>query len=98
MQSVPGAIMRPAREQIGYFLLASLLENQRVDEDEAILDETMENLTEATQRLRAIRNLLWAAGVEDRVNYRDLAHRVHSALAITEAAYLEARRRSKQDQ
>jgi hypothetical protein len=26
--------------QIGYFLLASLLENQGVDEEEAILDET----------------------------------------------------------
>jgi hypothetical protein len=64
-----------------------------VDEEEAILDEAMENLTEATQRLRAIRNRLWAAGLEDRVNYRDLAHRVHSALAMTEAAYLAARRR-----
>ncbi|HZB82233.1 MAG TPA: hypothetical protein VE288_05205 [Rubrobacteraceae bacterium] len=67
-----------------------------MDDEEAILDETMENLTEATQRLRAIRNLLWATGVEDRVNYQDLAHRVNSALAMTEAAYLEARRRSKQ--
>jgi hypothetical protein len=82
-----------AREQIDWFLLASLLENQRVDEEEAILDEAMENLTEATQRLRAIRNLLWATGVDSRVNYRDLAHRVSSALAMTEAAYLEARRR-----
>ncbi len=67
-----------------------------MDEEEAILDETMETLGEATQRLRAVRNRLWAAGVEDRVNYRDLAHRVQSALAMTEAAYLEARRRSKQ--
>ena len=69
-----------------------------MDEEEAILDEAMENLTEATQRLRAIRNLLWAKGLEDRVNYLDLAHRVSSALAMTEAAYLEARRRrSKQE-
>ena len=85
--------------QIDYFLLAaSLLENQRVDEEEAILDEAMENLTEAAQRLSAIRNRLWAVGVENRVNYRDLAHRVSSALATAEAAYLEARRRrSKQD-
>jgi hypothetical protein len=79
------------------FLLAWVLENQRVDdEEEAILDEAMENLTEAAQRLSAVRNRLWAAGVEDRVNYRDLAHRVHGALAMTEAAYLEAKRRSKQ--
>jgi hypothetical protein len=83
--------------QIGYFLLACVLENQRVDE-EAILDETVETLKEATQRLRAVRNRLWATGAEDRVRYRDLALRVYSALAMTEAAYLEARRRSKRDQ
>ena len=70
-----------------------------MDEEEAILDETMETLGEATQRLKAIRNRLWATGIEDRVNHRDLAHGVSSALALTEAAYLEARRRrSKQGQ
>ena len=69
-----------------------------MDEEEAILEETMETLGETTQRLRAIRNRLWATGLEERVNYRDLAHRVRSALAMTEAAYLEARRRSKQGQ
>ena len=79
-------------------ILACVLENQRVDEEEAILDETMETLEETTQRLRAIRNRLWATGLEDRVNYRDLAHRVRSALAMTEVAYLEARRKSKQGQ
>jgi hypothetical protein len=84
------------RPLLTVFLLACVVENQRVDEEEAILDEVIENLTEAAQRLSAIRNRLRAAGVEDRVNYRDLALRVHSALAMTEAAYLEARRRSKQ--
>jgi hypothetical protein len=79
-------------------ILARALENQRMDEEEAILDEVIETLGEATQRLRAIRNRLWATGLEERVNYRDLAHRVRSALAMTEAAYLEARRRSKQGQ
>jgi hypothetical protein len=69
-----------------------------LDEEETILDEVIETLGEATQRLRAIRNRLWATGVEDRVNYRDLALRVRGALAMTEAAYLEARRRSDQDQ
>ncbi len=70
-----------------------------MNDEEAILDEIVETLGEATQRLRAIRNRLRATGLEERVNYRDLAHRVHSALAMTEAAYLEARRRrSKQDQ
>ena len=84
--------------QIDYFLSVPLLENQRVNDEEAILDEAMENLTEATQRLRAIRNRLWVTGLEERVNHRDLAHRVRGALAMTEAAYLEARRRrSKQE-
>jgi hypothetical protein len=69
-----------------------------VDDEEAILDEATETIGKATQRLRAIRNRLWATRLEERVNYRDLAHRVHSALAMTEAAYLEARRRSKQGQ
>jgi hypothetical protein len=36
-----------------------VLENQRVDEEEeVILDEIMETLEEASQRLRAIRNRL----------------------------------------
>ena len=70
-----------------------------MDEEEAILDEAMENLTEAAQRLRAIRNRLWATGAEEGANYRDLALRVHSALAMTEVTYLEARRRrSNRDQ
>ena len=76
----------------------SLLENQRVNDEEAILVEIVETLGEATQRLRAIRNRLRATGLEERVNYRDLAQRVNSALAMTEAAYLEARRRSNRDQ
>jgi hypothetical protein len=57
-----------------------------VDDEEVILDEVMETLKEATQRLRATRNRLWATGIENRSNYRDLAHRVSSALAMTEAA------------
>ena len=66
--------------------------------EEAMLDEIMDTLKEATQRLRAIRNRLWAADMEDKTAYRDLAHRISSALAMTEAAYLEARRRSGQGQ
>jgi hypothetical protein len=64
-----------------------------VDDEEAILDEVMETLREATKRLRATRYRLWATGMEDRPNYQDLAHRVSSVLAMTEAAYMEARRR-----
>ena len=80
--------------QIDYFLLACVLENQRVDDEEVILEEAVDTLKEAARRLRAVRNRLWQTGLEDRANYRDLAHRVSSALAMTEAAYMEARRRS----
>jgi len=66
-----------------------------VDDEEVILEEAMDTLKEATQRLRAVRNRLWQTGMKDRTNYRDLAHRVSSALAMTEAAYMEARRRSE---
>ncbi len=65
-------------------------------DEEAILDEAKDNLEEAAQRIRATRNRLWSVGLEDHPNYRDLTHRVMTALAITEAAYIEARRRSEQ--
>ena len=66
-----------------------------MDDEEVILEEVMDTLNEAAQRLRAVRNRLWQTGLEDRANYRDLAHRVSSALAMTEAAYMDARRRSE---
>jgi hypothetical protein len=84
--------------KIDYVLLACVLENQMVEDEAVILDEVMETLREATQSLRASRNRLWATAMEDRTNYRDLAYRVSSALAMTEAAYLEARRRSERGQ
>jgi ABC-type enterobactin transport system permease subunit len=55
----------------------------------------MENLKEAARLVRATQNRLWSAGKIDHPNYRDLTHRVMTALAMTEAAYVEARRRSK---
>jgi hypothetical protein len=63
--------------------------------EEAILDEAMDNLREATQRIRATQNRLWSAGMDNHPNYRDLTHRVSSALAMTEAAFVETRRRSE---
>ena len=66
-----------------------------MDDEEVILDEVLDTLNEAAQRLRAVRNRLWQTGLADRANYRDLAHRVSSALAMTEAAYMDARRRSE---
>ena len=65
-------------------------------DEEAILDEAKDSLEEAAQRIRATRNRLWSVGLEDHPNPRDLTHRVMTALAMTEAAYIEARRRSEQ--
>ena len=64
-------------------------------DEEAILDEAMDNLREATQRIRATQNWLWSAGLEDHPNYRNLSHRLSSALAMTEAAFFEVRRGSE---
>jgi predicted RNase H-like HicB family nuclease len=62
------------------------------DED-TILEEAMDNIREAGQRIRATQSLMRAQGMTDGENYRDLLTRLSTALAMTEAAYLEARRR-----
>jgi hypothetical protein len=63
------------------------------DNVEPILEETLDNLREATQRLRTTENKMLAAGMHDHPNYRDLFVRVSTALAMTEASIVEARRR-----
>ncbi len=63
------------------------------DAEERILEEALDNLREATQRLRATENRMLAAGMPDQAGYRDLFVRVGTALAMTEAAFVEARRR-----
>jgi hypothetical protein len=68
--------------------------NHKVSAEEAILDEAMENLREAGQRIRATQASLWSAGMEQHPRYRELSNRLSTALAMTEAAYLEARRSS----
>jgi predicted RNase H-like HicB family nuclease len=62
------------------------------DED-SVLEEAMDNLKEAGQRKRATQNLMRSVGMTDGENYRDLLTRLSAALAMTGAAYLEARRR-----
>jgi hypothetical protein len=62
------------------------------DED-AVLEETMGNLKEAEQRIRATQSLMRSQGMADGENHRDLLTHLSTALAMTEAAYLEARRR-----
>ena len=62
------------------------------DED-TVLDEAMDNLKEAGQRIRATLSLMRSQGMSEGEDYRDLLTRLSTALAMTEAAYLEARRR-----
>ncbi len=61
--------------------------------DDSVLDEIQDNTREAGQRLRASLNLLRSQGLMDDGNFRELITRLSTALAMTEAAYLEARRR-----
>ena len=62
------------------------------DED-TVLDEAMDKLKEAGQRIRATQSLMRSQGMTDGENNSDLVTRLSTALAMTEAAYLEARRR-----
>ena len=62
------------------------------DED-TVLEEAMDNLKEAGQRIRATQSLMRSQGMTDGENYRDLLTRLSTALAMTEGAYLEARHR-----
>jgi hypothetical protein len=62
------------------------------DED-TVLDEAMDLLKEAGQRIRATQSLMRSQGMTDGENYRDLLTRLSTALSMTEAAYLKARRR-----
>lgn len=60
------------------------------DED-TVLEEALENLKEVGQRIRATQSLMRSEGVTYGENHRDLLTRLSTALAMTEAAYLEAR-------
>jgi hypothetical protein len=62
------------------------------DED-TVLEEAMDNLKEAGQRIRATQSLMRSQGMIDDANYRELVSRLSTSLAMVEAAYMEARRR-----
>ena len=62
-------------------------------DEETVLEEALDNLKEAGQRIRATQSLMRAQGITDGENYRDLLTRLSTALAMTKAAYLEIRRR-----
>jgi hypothetical protein len=65
----------------------------RMTNEDTVLEEIQDNTKEAGQRLRASLNLMRSQGMLDDGNYRELTTRLSTALAVTEAAYLEARRR-----
>jgi len=62
-------------------------------DDDTVLEEAMDNLKEAGQGIRATQSLMRSEGITEGENHRDLLIRLSTALAMTEAAYLEARRR-----
>jgi hypothetical protein len=64
-----------------------------MDDEDTALEVAMEYLKEAGQRIRATQSLMRSQGVTEGENYRDLLTRLSAALAMTEAAYLEAGRR-----
>jgi hypothetical protein len=76
---------------VGSFSLVAFL--IYVADEDPVLDEAMDNLKEAGQRIRATQSLMRSQGMTDGENYRDLLSRLSTALAMTEASYLEARRR-----
>jgi hypothetical protein len=52
-------------------------------EKDTVLEETMDNLKEAGQRIRATQGLMRSQGMTDGENYRDLLTRLSTALAMT---------------
>ena len=60
---------------------------------DTILEEAMDNLKEARQRIRATQSLLRSKGMLDDGDYRELVSGLSTSLAMVEAAYMEARRR-----
>jgi predicted RNase H-like HicB family nuclease len=61
--------------------------------EDSVLEEAMDNLEEAGQRIRATQSLMRSRGMTDGEDYRDLLTCLSTALAMTEGAYQEARRR-----
>jgi len=61
--------------------------------EDAVLEEAMDNLKEAGQRIRATQSLMRSQGMIDDGDYRELVSRLSTSLVMVEAAYMEARRR-----
>ena len=65
----------------------------QVTNEDSVLEEAMDNLREAAQRIRATQNVMYSRDMTEDVSYRELLVRLSTALAMTEAAYVEAKRR-----
>ena len=50
---------------------------------DSVLEEAMDNLKEAGQRIRATQSLMRSQGMTDGENYRNLLMRLSTALAMT---------------
>ena len=61
--------------------------------NDSVLEEVQDNTREAGQRLRVSLNLMRSQSMTDDGNYADLTTRLRTALAMVEAAYVEAKRR-----
>jgi alpha-beta hydrolase superfamily lysophospholipase len=57
--------------------------------DDSVLEEAMDNLREAGQRIRATQHLLRAHGMTEAEDYRELSTRLSTSLAMVEASYLQ---------
>ena len=67
-----------------------------MSDEEIILEEAIDNLREYVQRLRATQNRLRFTGLDENL-ITATSHRVRSALVMTEAAFMEARRRAERE-
>jgi hypothetical protein len=61
--------------------------------EDTVLEEAIDNLKEAGQRIRATQSLMRSQGMIDDADYRELTLCLRTSLAMVEAAYMEARRR-----
>jgi hypothetical protein len=59
-----------------------------VTNEDSVLEEAVDNLRGAAQRIRATQNVMHARGMTEEVNYRELVTRLSTALAMTEAALM----------
>jgi len=63
-----------------------------VPKEDSVLEEAIANLRDAAQRIRATQNLMHSQRMTQDVNYWELQMRLSTALAMTEAAYVEVKR------